>query len=339
MQQKSILILRLSSIGDILLTTPFIRQLRHRFNQARIDYVTKKKFKELLQYNPHIDTIHEIDNNLSDLTFKLQKTSYDYIFDLHNNFRSIYIRSKLKSEFKGIIRKEKLNQLLLLFLHINRYKDPRPIPSRYLATAEQLGVTDDNEGLELYWPEQIGIDTADFLSNYGLDGDHKYVCLAPGAGFFTKRWPPEYYQQLIRLINAHLNLKIVILGGSGDAAIGEQLSHSDDVFNFCGKLSLLESAVILSKGLAVVSNDTGLMHMATAVQKPVVAIFGSSIVEWGFAPFRCEHVLVEQSKLICRPCSHIGRHECPQKHFRCMKEITPARVFNALRSLLEKQDQ
>jgi heptosyltransferase-2 len=207
---------------------------------------------------------------------------------------------------------------------------------RYLTTAEQLGVTDDDKGLELFWPEKIGIKTADLLSGYRLGGDYNYVCLAPGAGFFTKRWPPEYYRQLICLIKAHLNLKIVILGGSGDTAIGEQLSHSDDVFNFCGKWNLLECAVIMSKGLAVVSNDTGLMHIATAVQKPVVAIFGSSVVEWGFAPFRSEHILVEQSNLICRPCSHIGRHECPQKHFRCMMEISPARVFEALQSLLEK---
>jgi lipopolysaccharide heptosyltransferase II len=338
MLRKKVLIIRLSSIGDILLTTPFIRQVHRRFPGADIEFVVKSKFKELITFNPHINKIHSLDGSskhaLRKLKRDLKKIKYDYIFDLHNNYRSIFLRTGLSCNYKGIIRKDKVRQAFLLYFKLNFYKNPKSIPQRYLETGLKSGVRDDNLGLELYWTKEISDMTNSILADLDINQAKNFICLAPGAGFFTKRWPIFYFAQLVDLIRSELKAKVVVLGGEEDKNVTAELSRSSDVYNLSGKINLLESAAIISKSSALVSNDTGLMHLAAAVNTPMVAIFGSSVVEWGFRPFRVAHTLIEEKELKCRPCSHIGRNSCPKKHFKCMLNISPERVFKELNLLL-----
>jgi len=336
-----ILIIRLSSIGDILLSTPFIRQIRETFPDAKIDFIVKDIYKDLLVHNPHINELYCLKLNegrkeLDDLKVTLRDESYSVVFDLHNNMRSNYLKSGIQSGKTYSIKKGKFKQILLVYCKINIYEKETPIPHRYLSVAKEYGVKDDEKGLELFWNKET-IDSAEKkVISMGLELDHPYICLAPGAGFFTKRWPEEKFDNLVKLIQQNNEFQIIVLGDDKDKEAGLSLKKQRNIIDSSGKLSLLETAYIISKGKMIVSNDSGLMHMATSVNKPVLAIFGSTVKELGFFPYRAKSKVIENSDLSCRPCSHIGRKSCPKKHFRCMDEITPERVYTELGQLLQE---
>jgi heptosyltransferase-2 len=336
---KTILIIRLSSIGDILLSTPFIRQVRETFPMAKIDFILKDIYIDLLKYNPHINEIYSLKltnerDELYDLKVKLRGKKYDLIFDLHNNLRSNYLKRGISAGQIYSIKKDKIKQSLLVRFKINLYDHDTPIPERYLSVAKDIGVADDGKGLEIFWTKETVDSTEKKIVPIGLNLNHHFICLAPGAGFFTKRWPPDKVENLIDLIQQNKNTQIVILGGDNDKVFGSSLKKQKNIIDTSGKFSLLETAYIISKGKMIVSNDSGLMHMATAVKNPVIAIFGSTVKELGFFPYRAVSRVIENSKLSCRPCSHIGKNKCPKGHFKCMEEITPEQVYSGLMQFL-----
>ena len=330
MTPKKILILRLSSIGDILLTSPFIRQVRTTFPKAQIDYAVKNVFKDLVQYNPNLNTIYEIKpergrEGLQVLKQTFKKQSYDFVFDLHNNFRTKSLTAGLH---KTIIHKDRLKRALLVYMKKNTYREIIPIPERYLNTAKEAGVKDDGGGLELFWPQSIEEKTDQTLTNLSVDSD--FIALAPGAAHATKRWPQEYFKELIQNVNRQFEKKIVLLGSAAEKEELSGLAPSAQVVNFAGSLSLLESAAVLKRAKVLVTNDSGLMHMASAVKTPAIALFGSTVKEFGFFPYRSDHIILEDNTVSCRPCSHIGRANCPKGHFDCMRKITPRMVLKEL---------
>ena len=325
----NILIIRFGSIGDIILTSAFVRQVRKAYPEAAIDYVLKKEFYELLQYNPNIDHIYKYDTStklpgLKKLRETLKTKGYDYIFDLQNNFRSNYLLKAFPDAKKGQIDKLKIKRALLIYLKINRYGKILPVPLRYLKTAEAAAVKDDGLGLELLLGDNI----------HAPEIEGKYIAIAAGAAHFTKRWPLEKFKTLIQKIIDNHNLNIVLLGGKEDTSVFSTLEISDKVINFTGRLNLLESAAVIKNAAALISNDSALMHMATAVDTPVAAIFGSTSEELGFFPFRGKSLVLQNEGLWCRPCTHIGRNRCPLGHFKCMEEITADNVYNGLIQLL-----
>lgn len=328
---SKILILRLSSIGDILLATPFIQQVKKTFPEAEITFIVKKEFNDLLKHNKHIDKLISFDPTygiagLLDLTKQLKSRNFDYIFDLHNNLRT----NRLTSGFKGNkvykIKKYKFKRSVLVNFKINLFRQIKSAPEKYLLVGAESGVKDNGEQLELYWDETTETKIEEHLNENNLQKD-RYICIAPGAAHFTKMWPLEYSVNLIERIINNSNLKIVILGGPGEEKILQQGEPSIDIINFCGKLSLLESAVVLKYSKGIITNDSGLMHMAAAVKKSIIALFGSTVKEFGFFPFRADATILENKDLWCRPCTHIGRRNCPLGHFNCMRQITVDRVF------------
>ena len=328
----NILIIRFSSIGDIILTSAFIRQVRKTYPEAQIDYVIKKSFLQLIQYNPHINHIYTYDSatklsGLKALRNTLKTTGYDFIFDLQNNFRSNFILKAFPRSHKGQIDKLKVKRALLVYLKINRYGKILPVPLRYLKTAESALVNDDGLGLELF--------PGDNSNPPLIEGD--YIAIAPGAAHFTKRWPTGNFKSLIEKILKKFPYKIVLLGGKEDSEAFTSLEISDKIINFTGRLSLLESAAAIKNAKLLISNDSSLMHMATAVGTPVLAIFGSTSEELGFFPFRGQSMVVQNNGLWCRPCTHIGRERCPLGHFKCMKEITADDLFNGLQKLIAEK--
>jgi heptosyltransferase-2 len=325
----NILIIRFSSIGDIILTSAFIRQVRKTFPEAQIDYVIKKTFAQLIQHNPHINHIYTYDSTtklsgLKELRSTLKTNGYDFIFDLQNNFRSNFILRAFAHSQKGQIDKLKIKRALLVYLKINRYGKILPVPLRYLKTAESAQVMDAGLGLELF--------LGDNINPPQIEGE--YIAIAPGAAHFTKRWPMEKFESLIKKILKQFAHKIVLLGGKEDADAFSSLEISDKIINFTGRLSLLESAAVIKNAVALISNDSALMHTATAVNTPVLAIFGSTSQELGFFPFRGKSMVMQNNNLWCRPCTHIGRKHCPLGHFKCMEEITADDVFNGLQKLI-----
>ena len=337
MNTNKILILRLSSIGDIILSTFFIRQVANAFPEYQIDFVIKKQFENLLLDNPYLKKIlclypEKGITQLIKLKKEIKNSNYKYIFDLHNNIRTrILLLGLIKSRIWRI-KKEKFKRVLLVYLKWNRYKKIKPIPIRYLDVGREAGVIDDEKGLELFWENNA---EENLKKKYPVLLDDPYFVLAPGAGFYSKKWPIEYFMELVEMLTQNRKEKIIILGGYSDMDDGNELNLNNSVINLTGKLELIESAIVLKNAKVLVSNDSGLMHMATAVNTPVLAIFGSTVEELGFFPFRNKHCIIQNTKLNCRPCSHIGKDYCPKGHFRCMVEIEPVMVYDELFKLID----
>jgi heptosyltransferase-2 len=215
------------------------------------------------------------------------------------------------------------------------YETILSIPERYLQVGKAVGVRDDGLGLDLFWQEEDEKRAQQILSDHQIPVDKPFISIAPGASFFTKRWPAEYFNNLISHVQNAYGYTCVILGGPHDEPLGAYLAQNSNTISLAGKTTLLESAVIIAKSALMVSNDSGLMHMATAVRTPVVVIFGSSVKELGFYPYKGEYKVLEVEGLDCRPCSHIGKNACPKKHFKCMQDIPPESVFNEVERILK----
>lgn len=323
---QRVLIIRLSSLGDILLTTPFIRALKNFHPNLNIEFLLRQEYKDLLSGNPNISKLHLFTRNDFEnlnLLNQLRKEHFDLIIDLQNNLRSGGIISKLHG-VKIRFDKKSFQKLLLVKTKINLLRNALPIAVRYANLIEGLQL--DDKGLDLFTDEQPSeeIRTAENL-----------IGICPGARHFTKRWPAEYYSQLSRyLIQQGYN--VVIFGGRIDKYICERIKKEvPEAINLCNDDNILQTASDMKLCKAIVCNDSGLMHTASAAGTKVISIFGSSVKEFGFAPYNCKSLILENNSLTCRPCSHIGRENCPEKHFACMKEIKPEFVFNELIKFLK----
>jgi heptosyltransferase-2 len=201
---EKILIIRLSAIGDILLATPLLRALRARFPTARLDFVVKSQFAEVLRYHPAIDHLYELNPNggwpeLRALARRLRQVRYDVIFDIHKNFRSRYLAAAAKPRRILRHRKHALRRWLLVNTKINFMNDVPPIYQRYLAAAKPLGLSASPAGgrwLELFWSDREEREAEQALTAQNWQPHLPLIGLAPGAGYFTKRWPPEYFAEL-----------------------------------------------------------------------------------------------------------------------------------------------
>lgn len=340
MNPRKILIIRLSSIGDIVLSTPLIRVLRNKFPNSQIDFIIKREFAELLKYNPNLTNLIEFNSEngfkeLLKLKRQILKEKYDLIVDIHNNLRSVFLRT-----FTGArvvrINKRVFKRFLLVKFKINLYKNAIHVVDRYIETLYNFSIKNDNQGLEIFVPE----DTIETTKNkIDFSDENFYIAIAPSAKHETKRWLPERFAQLGDKLAEKFKAKIILLGGKEDedrCRLIEQMMINKPI-NLCGKTSLLESAAALSLCKLLVTNDSGLMHIGSAMKTKIVAIFGSTVKEFGFFPYGVESITIEKN-ISCRPCSHIGKDKCPKGHFRCMKDIQVDDVFNACVKLLEKNN-
>lgn len=310
---KKILILRFSSIGDIVLTTPVIRCLKTQLD-CELHYATKENYASIVHNNPHVDKVHVLQNSIPDLIEKLKKENFDYIIDLHHNIRTLRIKRALKVKAWSF-NKVNIEKWLMTMFKINRLPNVH-IVDRYLETTKELGVINDNKGLDYFIPaEDIVI-----LNTVGNFIENHYVAIAIGAQHYTKRLP---LHKLIELCQ-NIASPIVLLGGKEDADTAEKiiaaLPQRKDIFQACGKFNLNQSASIVQQAKAVISHDTGLMHIAAAFNKEIWSIWGNTIPGFGMYPYQTVHHNIERTNLSCRPCSKIGHHSCPKKHFKCMEE-------------------
>lgn len=316
-----ILILRFSSIGDIVLTTPVIRAVKTQLG-AEVHYATKRKFETVLEENPYIDRIHFLDDSLSDLIGRLRKERFDYIVDLHNNLRTRIVKICLLVRSRSV-NKLNLAKWLMVNFKINRLPDVH-IVDRYLAAASGLGVKADALGLDYYIPERDEV-PLDMLPAPHRSG---YVAYAIGGLHNTKKLPVNKMVELCRRIN----YPIVMLGGKEDVDKAEEVIRQIDsrdgngmgstmLWNACGKFNLSQSASLLKSARCVFTHDTGLMHIASALRKEVFSIWGNTIPAFGMFPYRTQNTFLENKGLSCRPCSKIGFSKCPKGHFQCMNGI------------------
>ncbi|MEZ4938136.1 MAG: glycosyltransferase family 9 protein [Crocinitomicaceae bacterium] len=306
------LLIRFSSIGDIVLTTPVIRCLKEQYSdEVEIHFLTKSSFADLVQHNPYISKCHFLGDSTSALIQKLKEEQFDYIIDLHHNLRTLRIKKALGIQAHSF---KKLNIEKWLLVNFKKDKLPQKhIVDRYMETLESFGINNDGKGLDYFYPNNFQIDP----SQLGLP--HKYIALVMGAQFNTKKFPFQKVEELCQT----LQIPVVLIGGPEEKTEGEIIaSKLQHVTSLCGKTGLLESAKVVENALVVVCNDTGFMHIASAFQKPVVSIWGNTVPEFGMYPYleKNSFSIHEVKNLNCRPCSKIGFKECPKKHFNCMNQ-------------------
>ena len=311
-----VLIIRFSSIGDIVLTTPVIRCLKLQLKDVEIHYLTKSLYRSILENNPYIDKIHTIDKNVSEVIKLLKTENFNYVFDLHNNIRSALVKLQLgKPSFT--FNKLNIEKWILVNLKINRLAKIH-IVDRYMQTLNSIGIINDNKGLDYFIPEKDQVD----LSNFPLTHRKEYIAFVIGAKHFTKQLPEEKIISICKKVNK----TFVLLGGKEDEAKGERIKNSVgiNIVNACGKYNLNQSASLIKQSQKVISSDTGLMHIAAALKKEIISVWGSTVPEFGMYPYLPDpkSKIIEVKGLSCRPCSKIGFSICPKGHFNCMNSIS-----------------
>ncbi|MFT5168107.1 MAG: ADP-heptose:LPS heptosyltransferase [Saprospiraceae bacterium] len=328
--KKKILVIRFSSIGDIVLTSPVVRCLKQQLN-AEVHFLTKTAYASIVKPNPNIDKVFEIKKQVSEVLSELKAERYDYIIDLHKNIRSLQVKFALGVKASAF---DKLNYEKWLMTNFKINKLPAiHIVDRYLKSIAYLGVKNDGKGLDYFIPEE---ETFDF-EKYALN-ERPYIAFAIGAAHRTKRLPPEKIAEIC----AGMEVPVVLLGGPGDAetatVIVEQASGSQ-VVNFCGELNLHQSASLIRQSSLVITHDTGMMHIAAAFHKPILSVWGNTIPEFGMYPYYPEGIDKNRSfqveGLSCRPCDKIGYEVCPKGHFKCMEEQNVAGIVAAANEQLK----
>ena len=310
---KKILIIRFSSIGDIVLTTPVIRCLKKQLN-AEVHYLTKSSFKGILNNNPYVDKVHTIEKEISsELIAELKKENFDFIADLHHNLRTLRLKKALNISSKSF-PKYNIQKWLLVNLKIDRMPKMH-IVDRYMETVSSLGVVNDAKGLDYFIPETSKVD----LSRLPEIQSNGYVGIVIGGQHATKMMP---ILKLIELCDS-LSEPIVLLGGPEDKLRGEEIVNAvgAKVFNGCGQFKLDESASLVQQANWIITHDTGLMHIAAAFKKRIVSVWGNTVPELGMYPYLPDpsSKIVQIKGLSCRPCSKIGYSKCPKTHFKCME--------------------
>ena len=342
-------VFRLSSIGDIVLSSPLLRAMRASAGpKARIDFVVKKEYADLVKFSHHLSVVHEFDDargfrGLQELRDTLRAEEYDLVVDIHNNLRTIYLRNFCNTKEVVTVDKRLYERWQLVNVKRNVYAGYVPIADRYIETLGEFGITNDGKGLELFIPDEIQFAVSGKIAKLWLSEFNKVIGVCPGAKHFTKRWQKEKFAAVCARFAKEMHAKVLLFGGAADksdcSAIASEIKmrvSENAVTDLSGEFSLLEVAAAMEFCDIVLTNDSGLMHVACARQRKVVAIFGSTVKEFGFAPYGTESVLIENNSLTCRPCSHIGRAECPKGHFKCMNDIGIDEVYSASLRLIGK---
>lgn len=325
---NKILIIRLSSLGDILLTTPLIRSLKNQFPSLKIDMIVRDEYADTIKLNPYISQKHYYSRN--DQTNKelikiLSNFNYDFVLDLQNNLRSKKITSSLNTKIERF-KKSSWQKFLLVNFKINKLKNAPQIPIRYSGTVS--GLTLNRKGIDL---------VSDKNSSEKILDKNNLIGFCPGARHFTKRWPKEYFIKLGNLL-IERGYQVVLFGGKIDEELCSEIANEiSGSINLSNDDDLLQTTSDMRKCITVVCNDSGLMHVASATNTKIIAVFGSTVKEFGFAPYNCDNLILENNSLSCRPCSHIGKDHCPKKHFNCMMALRPEYVFDKVISFISNK--
>ena len=345
---ERILIIRFSSVGDIVLSSLLVRVLRNRFPHSIIDYLVKEEFADLMRDNPHVSRLLAFPINgtfrdLRTLRRQIRQEGYDLLIDIHGSLRSHYLCLGTSATVR--IHKRKCARFLLVKFKWNVYQRLGGAPGaaqRYVETVQQYGIEDDGKGLELFLPAAARNNVTALLASAGNQSYRHLIGICPTAKHWNKMWLQERFADTAARLGNELDAGIVLFGSGKEEedrvqAI-EKLIRSQApgilVINCAGKLSLTDVAAMMDHCSLVLSNDSGLMHIAAARKRRVVAIFGPTVRELGFFPFGTQSSVVEQSGLECRPCTHIGLPRCPKGHFKCMNDLSVSDVVAAARSLL-----
>ncbi len=307
---KKILVIRLSSLGDIILSFPLLKKLNKSFPDSEIHFLTKKDYTAAAILNPYINRIIEFSDSVSETRKEIKKGRYDLIIDLHKNFRSIsasiFTGSMVRRYYKGNFRK-----FLLVKFKWNLFREIIPVYKKYIHTVSDLIKENDAE-----------FTVSDLTFDKKRIYDFNYIVISPSSRHFTKTYPADKF---IDYINSNSDKKFILTGDNSDRdkiICSHIESKCSNTLSLCGKLDLNKLANVIYQSEYVICNDSAILHLAEALGKKVTAIFGSTVKEFGFFPQLEQSKVIEVNGLECRPCTHIGRESCPEGHFKCMGLIT-----------------
>ncbi len=327
---KKILLIRFSSIGDIVLTSPVVRAIKQQ-TDYELHVLTKKQYSGIYQANPHVDKVHSFSKYITECLADLKNEKFHIIVDLQKNLRSYQLKRELKVK-SYTFPKVNLEKWLLVNFKINKLPKTH-IVDRYFKAAKPLNIANDGQGLEYYIPgdDEVAPENIDSRLNSGFIG------FVIGGQHQTKILPPEK----AALIISKIEKAVVLLGGPDDKKRGEEiikLTPKSDIINTCGELNINQSASLISSSDVVITNDTGLMHIAAAFNKPTVSIWGNTVPDFGMYPYMPENktksFISEVEGLRCRPCSKLGYKKCPKKHFRCMMDQDLDAIIEAVKKFV-----
>lgn len=330
-----VLVIRFSSIGDIVLTTPVIRCLKQQKEAIELHYLTKSVFKPILENNPYIDKVHTMDEGLSAIIEELKQEKYDYIIDLHRNIRTLRVKRAL-NVMSYSFNKLNVRKWLLVNLKINMMPD-KSIVDRYFETVRSLGIVNDTKGLDYFIPEDVKVTHQDVPMSHWAG----YVGCVIGGSYNTKKFPVSKWKELLAMVP----YPVVLMGGPEDRDEGRQIAELDPIriYNACGKFSLNESAELVRFARVIVSNDTGLMHIATAFKKPIISLWGNTSPLFGMYPYygynnlknrvAPQSHIEENTNLSCHPCSKLGYNKCPKGHFKCMNALDSIEISSKIKKI------
>lgn len=328
------LIIRFSSIGDIVLTTPVIRCMRKQLPGATIHFLVKRNFKAIVENNPYIDKLHVLDDNLQETMQELEKEKFDFIIDLHHNLRTLKIKHFLKDVKAFSFNKLNIEKFIYTAFKINTLPE-KHIVDRNMETVASFGVVNDGMGMDYFVPDK------DLVTNNDIPVTHRngYVAIVTGASLATKKLPLHKLKELC----AAINYPIILLGAKEEFAEGEQIEAMNPakIYNACGKFNINQSADFTRNAQLVIAHDTGLMHIAAAFKKPVIAVWGNTVPAFGMYPYygarsNQQFHNSEVNNLWCRPCSKIGYKKCPLGHFNCMEKNDVLKMAGLANELMKK---
>jgi lipopolysaccharide heptosyltransferase II len=330
-----ILVVRFSSIGDVLLTTPLLRAIRTKWPGARVTVLTKRQYVPLVSDNPNVTEVFGItpQDTTRSVARQIRTVRYTHMLDLQGGMRTAPLRWLARGPWSGFSHRRLARELLIRYKH-NGYAEHVPVAERYFEAAVGLGVEPDGGPPEFVLNPAAEEKAAGWLARAGIGSRPALVAIAPGAGHATKRWPVQHWIKLVGQI-VQTGADIIAIGGPGDSAAAAEIAEGGGlrVVSAAGELSLQETGAVLKRSAALICGDTGVMHMATGVGTPVVALFGPTVRQFGFFPYNA-HASVVERQLACRPCSSHGTEACPLQHHLCMREIQPDMVFNTLSQTL-----
>ncbi len=326
-------LIRFSSLGDVILTTGIIRELKREFDDAEITMITSSRYLDIFRSNPHLNKNLVIEgksfSDVSRLIKKVRNERFDILADLHLNPRSLLVSCASRSRKK--LRYSKCRRLRSMMVSTKNRQMCGHVVDRYFAPFEKLGLKSTNLKPEIW----IDGETRRSMNATIGNGNMPLVAVSPGAKRATKRWLAEKYGRLCRSLIETEKAKVIIVGDKEDTQIAHKIRNiaGKNIIDLTGKTSLLQLAAVLRRSSVLVTNDSGPMHMAAATGTPVVAIFGPTVPEFGFSPLG-ERDRVIEKQLPCRPCSLHGSEQCSQNGFKCMRDVTAEEVIEAVSHVL-----
>ena len=334
-QPLNILIVRFSSIGDLLLTTPLLRAIRTRHPDSRITFVVREDMADTIRHNARIDDVvtWRRHSSLTDLADRLREQEWTHRLDLHCSLRSYRLRRMVGGKWTGYA-KHRIRRELLILTHGKMGGTLGHVAERYFAAARDLDVTPDGGPTEFFTTPEGEARAAAFLADQQMGQDRPLIAIAPGAAHFTKRWPEYHWIDLVQRLGPDRD--VVILGGKAEESLGAAIADeaAGRAVSTAGRFGHDVNGAILKRAQLFIGGDTGLLHLATAVGTPVMGIYGPTVEAFGFFPYHAKSVAV-QHDLSCRPCSSQGSAKCPLGHHKCLVGIRAEEVIGAIAECLE----